>query len=165
MRFITSRISPMLVIALTAIWLLLHRTLEPAQVVLGLALSLLLAWFGSTLRPLRTKLRRLDHSVELFFVVSWDIVRSNLAVARIVLGLTGRREVRSGFVQIPLDLQDDHGLAVLACIVTSTPGTVWAGLSPDRATLTLHVLDLDDEEHWIQLIKRRYERRLMGIFR
>ena len=165
MRFITSRISPMLVIALTAIWLLLHRTLAPAQVVLGLALSLLFAWFGSTLRPLRAKLRRLDRSAGLFFVVFWDIVRSNLAVARIVLGLTGRREVRSGFVQIPLDLKDDHGLAVLACIVTSTPGTVWAGLSPEGATLTLHVLDIDEEDHWIQLIKRRYERRLMEIFR
>jgi multicomponent K+:H+ antiporter subunit E len=165
MRFITSRISPMLVIALIAIWLLLNHALAPAQVVLGLALSLLLAWLGSTLRPLRAKLSRRDRAGALFFVVTWDIVRSNFAVARIVLGLTGRREVRSGFVQIPLDLQDDHGLAVLACIVTSTPGTVWAGLSPDRATLTLHVLDLDDEQHWIQLIKRRYERRLMGIFR
>ena len=165
MRFITSRISPMLVIALTAIWLLLHHTLAPAQAALGLALALLFAWLGSILRPFRAKFRRLDRSVELFFVVSWDIVRSNLAVARIVLGLTGRREVRSGFVKIPLDLREDHGLAVLACIVTSTPGTVWAGLSPDRATLTLHVLDLDSEDHWIQLIKQRYERRLMEIFR
>jgi multicomponent K+:H+ antiporter subunit E len=165
MKFIAARISPMLVIVLTAIWLLLNQTLAPAQVALGLALSVLLAWFGSTLRPLRAPLRRLDGSVELFFVVFWDIVRSNVAVARIVLGLTGGRELRSGFVKIPLDLQNDHGLAVLACIVTSTPGTVWAGLSPDRAFLTLHVLDVGDEDHWIQLIKRRYERRLLGIFR
>ena len=68
-------------------------------------------------------------------------------------------QVRSGFLEIPLDLRDDHGLAVLACIVTSTPGTVWAGLSPDRATLTLHVLDLRDEDAWIRTIKQRYERR------
>ncbi len=165
MKFITSRISPLLVVSLTAIWLLLNQSLAPAQVVLGLALSLLLAWFGSTLRPLRAGLRRLDHSVILFFVVFWDIVRSNVAVARIVLRLTGEREVTSGFVNIPLDLRDAHGLAILACIVTSTPGTVWAGLSPDRETLTLHVLDLVNEEHWIALIKGRYERRLMRIFR
>jgi multicomponent K+:H+ antiporter subunit E len=96
--------------------------------------------------------------------VFWDILRSNVAVARIVLGLVGRRQVRSGFVKVPLDLRDDHGLAVLACIVTSTPGTVWAGLSPDGATLTLHVLDLRDEDEWVRMIKRRYERRLMEIF-
>ncbi len=53
---------------------------------------------------------------------------------------------------------------MLACIVTSTPGTVWAGLSPDGATLTLHVLDLQDEDEWIRTIKRRYESRLMEIF-
>jgi multicomponent K+:H+ antiporter subunit E len=165
MKFVTSRISPMLVVALTAIWLLLNQALSSAQVVLGLALSLLLAWFGSTLRPLRAGLRRLDRAVELFFVVSWDVVRSNVAVARIVLGLTGGRQVRSGFVQIPLDLREDHGLAVLACILTSTPGTVWAGLSQDRATLTLHVLDLHEEDYWVHLVKQHYERRLIEIFR
>ncbi len=159
------RISPVQVIVLTAIWLLLNQTLAPGQVLLGLALSVLLAWFGHDLRPIRASLHRVDRAAVLFFIVLWDILRSNFAVARIVLGLVGRRQVRSGFLEVPLDLRDDHGLAVLACIVTSTPGTVWAGLSPDRLTLTLHVLDLRDEEEWVRTIKQRYERRLMEIFR
>ena len=53
---------------------------------------------------------------------------------------------------------------MLATIVTSTPGTVWADLSQDGATLTLHVLDLRDERRWIDTIKQRYERLLMEIF-
>ena len=160
-----ARVSPVLVAVLTAIWLLLNQTLAAGQVLLGLALSLLLAWFGADLRPIRAAFHRIDRAAGLFFVVVWDILRSNLAVARIVLGLVGRRRVRSGFLEVPLELRDDHALAVLACIITSTPGTVWAGLSPDRATLTLHVLDLRDEEEWVQTIKQRYERRLMEIFR
>ena len=164
MTFGGQRISPMLVIVLTAIWLFLNQTLAPAQLVLGLGLSVLVAWFGSTLRPLRASLQRLDRAAGLFLVVFWDIIRSNIAVARIVLGLAGGREVRSGFVQIPMDLREDHGLAVLACIITSTPGTVWAGLSPDGRTLTIHVLDLKDEREWIRTIKQRYERPLMRIF-
>jgi len=159
------RISPVLVVALTAIWLLLNQTLAFGHLLLGIALSVLLAWFGAELRPVRASLHRADRAAGLFFVVLWDIVRSNVGVARIVLGLTGKRRVRSGFLQVPLDLRDDHGLAVLACIVTSTPGTVWAGLSPDRSTLTLHVLDLHDDEQWIRTIKQRYERRLLEIFR
>ena len=158
------RVSPALVAVLLATWLLLNQTLAPGQVLLGLALSVLLAWFGHDLRPLRARLRRVDRALDLFFVVFWDILRSNVAVARIVLGLVGRRRVRSGFLEVPLDLRDDHGLAALACIVTSTPGTVWAGLSPDGTTLTLHVLDLRDEDEWIRMIKQRYERRLMEIF-
>ena len=90
-----------------------------------------------------------------------DIVRSNIAVARIVLG---GREVHSGFVKIPLDLADAHGLAVLAGIVTATPGTVWVDHDAATSMLTLHVLDLKSETEWIDWIKGRYERLLMGIF-
>jgi multicomponent K+:H+ antiporter subunit E len=157
-------VSPVLVVVLAATWLLLNQALSLGTLALGLGLSVLLAWVGSILRPLRTRLRRLDQAGALFLVVTWDIVRSNYNVARIVLGLTGARAVRPGFVQIPLDVRNDHALAALACIVTSTPGTVWAGLSPDRATLTLHVLDLKDEGEWMRTIKQRYERRLMAIF-
>jgi multicomponent K+:H+ antiporter subunit E len=37
-------------------------------------------------------------------------------------------------------------------------------MSSDGRTLTLHVLDLQDEAAWIRTIKRRYERPLMEIF-
>lgn len=158
------KISPMLVVGLTALWLLLNQTLAPGQIVLGAALALLLAWASATLRPLRARLRRLDIATALMLVVLREIVRSNLSVARIVLGLVREREVRSGFLDIPLDLRDPHGLAALAAIITSTPGTVWVGLSPDGSRLTLHVLDLKDEQEWIAIIKNRFERPLMRIF-
>lgn len=156
--------APFLVLALTAMWLLLNQTLAPTQVALGGALAVALAWSGSALRPLRARVRRLDIALALTLVVLGDIVRSSLAVARLVLGWASAREVRSGFLRIPLDLRDPHGLAALAIIVTSTPGTVWAGLSPAGDVLTLHVLDLKDEAEWIRLIKQRYERPLMRIF-
>jgi multicomponent K+:H+ antiporter subunit E len=161
---IRRRVSPVLVAALVAIWLLLNRTLQPGPLILGVSLAIFFAWLGSSLRPLHARIRRVDRAAALLLVVSWDILRSNLAVARIVLGLAGPGAPQSGFLKIPLDLRDEHGLAVLACIVTSTPGTVWSGLSPDRSTLTLHVLDLRDEQGWIRTIKQRYERPLMEIF-
>jgi multicomponent K+:H+ antiporter subunit E len=123
-----------------------------------------LAWTSSTLRPLRARVRRLDIAAALLLVVLRDIVRSNVAVARIVLGLVRDRKVSSGFLRIPLDLRDPHGLAALAAIITSTPGTVWVGVSEDGSTLTLHVLDLRDEASWVRLIKQRYEEPLRRIF-
>jgi multicomponent K+:H+ antiporter subunit E len=93
-----------------------------------------------------------------------DILRSNFNVARIVLGLAGKREISSGFVNVPLALRDPHGLATLAAIVTATPGTVWADLSDDGNTLTLHVLDLTSEAEWVNTIKQRYESLLMEIY-
>jgi multicomponent K+:H+ antiporter subunit E len=164
MKRITATVSPLLVFVLTALWLLLNQTLALGQVVLGLLLALLLAWAASALRPLQARLKRFDLAALLAWTVFRDIVRSNVAVARVVLGLVSDRKIESGFIHIPLDLRDPHGLAALAVIVTSTPGTVWVGLSPSSDTLTLHVLDLQDEDEWIQLIKQRYERPLMRIF-
>lgn len=157
-------VSPSLAVALTVLWLLLNQTLAPGHILLGIVLSVLLAWAGSTLRPLRARLSRIDLAATLLMIVIADMVRSNFDVARIVLGLTGSREVEAGFVDIPMELQDPHGLALLAMILTATPGAVWVGMSPDRRWLRLHVLDLVDESYWIRVVKQRYERRLKGIF-
>jgi multicomponent K+:H+ antiporter subunit E len=157
-------ISPTLVLGLTALWLILQQSLAAGQLILGATLALLAAWASSELRPLRARLRRLDLAAALVLVVFTEIVRSNIHVGRIVLGLVPDREVRSGFVKIPLELRDPHGLAALATIVTATPGTVWAGLSPDGGFLTLHILDVEDEQKWIGYIKNRFERPLMRIF-
>ena len=164
MRQPLARPPVLLTLVLLGMWLLLNQTLALQQIVLGGVLVVLVAWSSTQLRPLHPHILRLDVAVGLSFVVLADIVRSNVAVARIVLGLVRDREVRSGFLDIPLDMRDPHGLAMLAAIVTATPGTVWVELSPDRGTLTLHVLDLTDENASIRWIKDRYERRLMRIF-
>lgn len=161
----TQQRRPYLLIAtLVVSWLLLNQTLAPGHIVLGLALALALAWATRNLRPIQPRLRRLNVAAALVPILLVDIVKSNVDVARIVLGLRRGSDVRSGFVKIPMTMRDPHGLAVLAVIVTSTPGTVWVDLSPDGTALTLHVLDVGNEERWIDLIKNRYERRLMEIF-
>ena len=158
-----AKFSPVLVLASMALWLMLNQTLAPGHIVLGGAIAVVVAGFTARLRPLQARLRRVDAALALLIVVAWDIMLSNLHVARIVLGLQ-RRGFRSGFLRIPLDLRDPHGLAALSAIVTATPGTVWAGLSTDGGTLTLHVLDLQDETSLVQEVKRRYEQPLMRIF-
>jgi multicomponent K+:H+ antiporter subunit E len=164
MRAFARRVSPVLVLGLAALWLALNQTLSLGQVVLGLALGALLSWATSTLRPLQARVRRLDLALLLAMLVLLDMLRSNLNVARVVLGLTGSRSIRSAFVDIPLEMKDPHGLAALAVIITSIPGTVWVGLSADGGSVRIHVLDLTDEARMIHLVKERYERRLMRIF-
>jgi multicomponent K+:H+ antiporter subunit E len=154
----------LLVLGLTLSWLILTGGFTPAQFLLGLAVALLMVFGFRAVRPVHPRLRRPLSALRLLGRVFVDILRSNYNVARIVLGLTGGREINSAFVDIPLRLRDPHGLATLAAIVTSTPGTVWANLSEDSATLTLHVLDLTDEETWKNMIKNRYESLLMEIF-
>ena len=118
---------------LTALWLLLNQTLAAGQILLGLVLALALAWSASALRPLQARLQRFDVAAP----PGAGRHHGHRALERRRRAPGSRLwchadDVRSGFLQIPLDLRDPHGLAALAVIVTSTPGTVWVGLSPDR---------------------------------
>lgn len=154
---------PLLPPFLTGMWLLLNDTLAPGQVILGIMLASLITVAITTLRPLPAWPHRLHVAIGLIWHVVIDIIRSNLAVGKIILGAT-RRQPQTGFMKIPLDLRDPHGLAMLSIIITATPGTVWSGHDPDNNVLTLHVLDLQDEAGWIHTIKGRYEAPLMEIF-
>lgn len=158
------RIPWLLIIGLTGMWLLLVQSLSVGQVLLGLALAALMTLGFQAVRPLHPHVRRPFAAVKLFGRVTVDVLRSNVAVARIVLGLTGSRVVRSSFIDVPLEVRDPHALAVLAAIMTATPGTVWADLTPDNAVLTVHVLDLRDPQAMRDTIKNRYESLLREIF-
>ena len=144
-------------------WLLLNESVAPGSLILGGVLALGASRALVALDPPKARFRRLRTALELAWVVLVEIVRSNNAVARIILRPRAR-ERTSGFVRIPLDMRDPYGLAALACIITATPGTVWVEYDSARSTMLLHVLDLVDKEEWVRIIKDRYERRLMEIF-
>ena len=155
-------------LSLTALWLLLNQSLWIGHVLLGGALGLGACLLYARLEPPRQRpssrrWRNVVIASELLAHVALDVVRSNIAVARIVLH-RGRRDRTAGFLDIPLELRDPAGLALLACIVTATPGTAWAGHDEERGVLTLHILDLIDEADWIRIIKGRYESRLRELF-
>jgi multicomponent K+:H+ antiporter subunit E len=154
---------PLVAAGLLVLWLLLNQALSLGHILLGSVGALLGGWALTALEPPKARVRRPAAIIRLSFLVLADIVRSNIAVGRIILGL-GQQERVSGFVNIPLDLRSPYGLAVLACIITSTPGTLWVSFDRAKRILMIHVLDLVDENEWVRTIKGRYERLLLDIF-
>lgn len=153
---------PLLAASLLVMWILLNA-LTVGHVLLGSVIAIGASWAMTALHPAKPRLRRWSLIPRLIGSVAIDVLRSNFAVASIIV-LGRRRERTTGFVVIPLELRDPTALAVLACILTSTPGTAWVEYRAGPGTLLLHVLDLMDEQQWIDLIKNRYERPLMEIF-
>jgi len=154
---------PLLSAALLLLWLLLNQSVSVGQVILGSVIAVLASWGMAALRPEKPRIRRPGVALRLLGMVVADILRSNLAVGRIIVR-SREPGVNAGFMTIPLDMRSRHGLAVLSIIITSTPGTIWVEYDAVRGTLLLHVLDLVDETVWIRTIKGRYERMLMEIF-
>jgi len=153
---------PILSAFLLGMWLLLTQSVSPGQMLLGSIIGVAGGLAISTLQIPTGHIRRPRTILRLAIIVLIDIIRSNIAVTRIVLKPELR--ARSDFIWVKLDIRNEYALSILACIVTSTPGTVWVNFDSRTGVLLLHVLDLVDEAAWIELIKTRYERLLMEIF-
>ena len=152
---------PLLWLSLVAMWLLLNNSLGPGQVLLGMLVATLACGTVARLEPPKARLRKIGTIIKLIGLAVADVVQSNIAVMRLILS---GREPRSVFVTVPLDLKDPNGLAVLACIVTATPGSAWIHYDSMRESVTIHVLDTEDAAAWNAALKRNYEQRLLEIF-
>jgi multicomponent K+:H+ antiporter subunit E len=157
--------SPLLSLSLFVTWLMLNESASAGHLLLGAVFALGLPHLTDRLRPDKPGLSHWGDVAKLTAVVLLDIVRSNLAVAKLILGPESRIQPR--FVWLPLAIRDPHGIVALAGVITMTPGTLSADLSDDRRHLLIHAFDVDDdaaEATLIADIRARYEAPLMRIF-
>ena len=155
--------SPLLSLGLLVLWVLLMESASAGTMLVGAVLAIFWPAVTASLRPAPVRVRKPLVIVRLFARVVGDMLRANVHVAGTIL-TRPRRDIHSAFVRVPLDLQDPNGLAVLAMIVTFTPGTAWVQRSPDGRALLIHVLTLADEPALVRSIKAHYEGPLMEIF-
>ena len=153
---------PLLTLALIGIWLLLVNSLAPGQIVLGALLGWAIPLFTRAFWPDPVRIHKPLTLLRFTAVVVWDIVIANLHVARLILGRPA--QLRPAFVAMPLALNSDLAISILANTICLTPGTVSALLAPDRKTLLIHALDVDDSAALIATIQARYETPLKEVF-
>jgi len=152
---------PLLTLTLLAMWILLTG-FSPGHVLFGAVVAVMVSRTMLSLRPERPTLRLGRAAAKLTLIVLIDIVRSNVAVAKIILLRPPER--RSRFIELPTALRSPDALAMLAIIITATPGSLWVQHDAHRHIILIHVLDLVDEDQWVELIQTRYESLLMEIF-
>lgn len=153
---------PLLSALLLLMWLVLTR-FSLGNVVLGGLIALLAGWAMSSLHPERPRLRNWHLMPRLFWTLFVDIIRSNIAVTRLILS-EGRNNRQSAFLEIPLKLTSQSGLGILAIILTATPGTAWVEYVSDTKTLTLHIFDGAEADYYVDVIRKTYEPLLQEIF-
>lgn len=153
---------PVLSLLLGASWLALSHSLEPVHLLSALLIALLVP---RLLHPFLGEASGIDWAatLRLLFVVLWDIVVSNITVARLVLGPQDR--MHPAWLPVPLASDHHRVNALFASIITTTPGTVSAVIDEQRGEILVHALNCDDPQGMIKDMKARYEAPLLKIFR
>lgn len=74
-----------------------------------------------------------------------------------------KRVTESAIVEVPLDVKSDLGIALLANMVTLTPGTTTLHISEDKSCLYAHVMNYSDSV--VSDIKQGFERQILKVLR
>jgi len=156
--------APFMSLLLLLLWLVLNQSISIAQILLGIVIAIAVPLLTRRLQPLGyPKPHKPLLLLRLLGMALVEIVRSCFVVGWLILS-SRRQGVNAQFIRIPLDLRNQYGLALLSCLINSTPGTVWVEILPEKYELVLHVFDLHDEQWWIDTIKTQYEQPLIEIF-
>lgn len=142
-------------------WLMLGHSAELFDFIVAFILAIIIP---KLVQPfiVRTPNIHWVPAIKLIFVVIWDIILCNIKVAKQVLGPT--KNLHPKWYRVPLESDHEQVNSLLAMIITTTPGTVSAGIDQERGDILVHSLSTDDPEADIQEIKDRYEAPLMAIF-
>jgi multicomponent Na+:H+ antiporter subunit E len=150
-------------VLLSLAWMALTGDWSLPAAVFSLALGFMLLRFA---RPLggegfrRVRLLRLPGFL-LFFLK--ELVVANLKVAAAVIAPAGR--LRPAIVAVPLAVDRDCEIALLANLISLTPGTLSLDVSPDRGTLYVHAMATESPDALRREIRDGFERRILEVFR
>jgi multicomponent Na+:H+ antiporter subunit E len=151
-------------ILLAVNWALLTGEFNLENLVAGFVIGFLLLWvlrqaFGGT-----QYFPRVGKTIAFFLHFVRELLQANLSVARTVL-FEPRDKINPAFLAIPLEADTDAEIALLANLITLTPGTLSLDVSTDRRVLYIHTLDVEDVDALREEIKQGLERGLLEVMR
>jgi len=145
-------------LALAFAWSGLAGELTLLTLTVGFAFGyLVLAWMGSSY------VRRVPRVLLFVPFYLWEVIHGSVQIAWDVI--TPERKRRVGIIALPLDATTDVEIALLANLVTFTPGTIALDVTADRRHLLIHAMFIDDLEAFKARLKHRLERRVLEILR
>ncbi len=149
---------PVLSLLLAASWLALSHSLALVHLLSAILIGLVVPrLIGGFLQP--ADRLHWPSALRLLFVVLWDIVVSNIAVARLVLGSMDKPTPL--WIEVPLASRHARLNALFASIITTTPGTVSCVVDEAKGVIWVHALNGDDPQAMAADMKQRYETPLM----
>jgi multicomponent Na+:H+ antiporter subunit E len=145
------------------VWAAVTGSASVQNFVFGFALSTLALWIVRDEMSATGYIRRLGRILSLIALFFKELALSAWRVALLVL--SPEMPVKPGIIAYPLTVDRDFEIALLANLITLTPGTLSVDVSADRRVLFVHAIDCSDVEGTKRDIAQGFERKIMEAFR
>lgn len=153
-------------IVLALLWAAINSNFSPAGIIVGFLVGYLVVGVAQPLFGSSGYLLRFWYILyfALFFLV--ELFKSSFRVAADVLRPDLYKRIRPGIIAVPLEVESDIEITLLANVISLTPGTLSLDLSDDKRVLYIHAMyDGDDPDAVRREIKSGLERRVLEVMR
>lgn len=153
-------------IILALFWSALWGSVNLTNLSSGFIIGYVVLWFLENTHAIENKnygkrfWRILTFSIFFFK----ELLMSNIAVARDVLRL--KPKFSPAIIKIPLSLNSDAQIAMLANVITLTPGTITLDVSDDKKFIYVHSMFFEPKEReaFVKSIKDGFELKIKELF-
>lgn len=145
------------------VWMFLNNSWSLASLIIGYVIGI---GFLFALRRFFHQgfyLRKVWAIWKLLVLFMKELILSNIAVIKHIV--QPKLNIRPGIFALETELITDWEITTLACLITLTPGTLTLEVSPDRSTLYIHAMDIEDAEALAESIKGTFEKAIMEVRR
>lgn len=149
-------------VLLAVSWVLLTGTFSFMNLLSGFVLGYLIIVALARSPVQRRYVRRLPASVAVLLLFLKELAIANFRVA--VAILSPLEKLAPGIVAVPIDLETDLEITLLANMLTLTPGSLALDVSADKKIIYVHVFHLSDPEQIRREVKDGFERRIKELF-
>lgn len=149
-------------ILLAVAWMSLTGQFSPVNLGAGFALGYLTLWLARRSAEPSPYFGRVPQVIRFALYYVGMLILANLRVAYSIMVPS---RMRPGVIAVPLTVQTEGEISLLANLITLTPGTLSLDVSADRRILYVHALHVEDVDDFRRQIQERLERRVMELFR
>lgn len=148
-------------IALALTWAMLIGDIHPASLFTGFVIGYLILLVARRALGPSPYFGKVSRVIRFAFFFLWELIKSNLRVARDVLTRTDYMKPR--IIAVPLDAKTDAEITLLANLISLTPGSLSLDVSTDRRAIYVHVMYAENAESVRREIKEGLERWVLDL--
>ncbi|WP_419833434.1 Na+/H+ antiporter subunit E [Endozoicomonas atrinae] len=144
-------------------WMLLNGNYGSTDFTIGFMVGFFALLLTEPFRNKPNYGRKFWAALKLLAVFLYKLLTSSLQVVWDVI--TPTHLSHPAIINVPLEVESDFEIMLLANIVSLTPGSLSLDVSEDRKYLVIHAMFSQDEQSVIDDIKETLERRILEVTR
>ena len=150
-------------VLLMLVWVLITAHFDVINFIVGFVFSYVAIWVSLSERSKSRYFSKFPAFISFVIYFTWEFLKANLFLLYDIV--TRKHYMKPAIIAVPLSVETDMEITMLANLITLTPGTLSLDVSSDKKVIYVHSMYTSDRDKFISEIKDGLEKKLIDLMR